>query len=119
EYMGDTAVTDTYPVTASILTGFLSPMVESPNMISAPHLIEERGISFSEGRSSQPSVYASEIRVTVSTDVRAFEVAGTLFSANDPRIVSLDGMRMDAVPRGCMVVCLNEDKPFVLAKVCT
>lgn len=119
EYLGETNMTDTYPVTASILTGFLSPMVESPNMISAPHLLEERGISFSEGRSSHPSVYAFEIRVTVSTDARAFEVSGTLFSPTDPRIVSLDGMRMDAVPRGCMVVCMNEDKPFVLAKVCT
>lgn len=119
EYMGDTGVTDTYPVTASILTGFLSPMVESPNMVSAPHLIAERGISFSEGRSSHASAYSFEIRVTIATDVRAYEVSGTLFSDTDPRIVSLDGMRMDAVPRGCMVVCLNEDKPFVLARVCT
>jgi len=119
EYLGETSMTDTYPVTASILTGFLTPMVESPNIISAPHLLEERGISFSEGRSSHPSVYAFEIRVTLSTEERAFEVSGTLFSQTDPRIVSLDGMRMDAVPRGDMVVCLNEDKPFVLARVCT
>lgn len=119
EYSGDFGVTDTYPITASILVGFLSPMVEIVNMVSAPLLIEGYGISCSETRSAKASDYNFEIGVTVTTDIETHRVAGTLFSRNDPRICSIDGMRVDAKPEGCTLVCINEDKPLIIGRVGT
>ncbi|HOZ49111.1 MAG TPA: phosphoglycerate dehydrogenase [Candidatus Hydrogenedentes bacterium] len=119
EYRGDLAVTDTYPITAGILTGYLAPMVEMVNTISAPSVLEEHGIEFSEKRGAAATDYAFEISVTVITDRETHRVSGTLFSRKDPRICSIDGFRMDARPEGHMLVCMNEDKPLIIGRVGT
>jgi len=119
DYSGDLGVTDTYSITASILVGFLSPMVEAVNMVSAPYLMENHGISSRETRSAKASDYAFEIGVTVTTDVESHRVAGTLFGKDDPRICSIDSMRVDAKPDGWMLVCKNEDKPLIIGRVGT
>ncbi|MBI2435933.1 MAG: phosphoglycerate dehydrogenase [Candidatus Hydrogenedentes bacterium] len=119
EYVGDPGVTDTYPITASILLGFLKPMVEAVNMVSAPSQLKARGIESSEKRSAAESDYAFEIGVNVTTDGGAQSVRGTLFHGTDPRIVRIAGMRVDARPAGNMLVCMNEDVPQVLGRICT
>jgi len=118
-YDGDLPVTDTYPITAAILMGFLEPLVESVNAVSAPHLLTEYGIDFSEKRSAQPQDYAFQIRVTATTDSESHEVAGTLFNNQEPRICSIDGTRVDVELVTKMVICINEDKPLVLGRVAT
>jgi len=118
EYSGDLGITDVYPVTAAILAGFLRPTVEDVNTVSAPHQLKEHGIACSEKRSAADSDYAFEIGVTIVTDEGARTVKGTLFDGNDPRICSIDGMRVDAKPEGYMVICINEDVPQVIGRVC-
>lgn len=118
-YDGELPITDTYPITAAILTGFLEPLVETVNVVSAPHLLKEYGIDFSEKRSAQPHDYAFQIRVSAATDSETHEVAGTLFNNQEPRICSIDGTRVDVELVTKMVVCLNEDKPMVLGRVAT
>jgi len=117
EYCGDLGVTDTYPITSAILVGFLSPLVETVNMVSAPLLLEDHGIACAETRSARAPDYAFEITVTVAAGAETHRVAGTLFGKNDPRICSIDGMRVDAKPEGCMLVCKNEDKPFIIGRL--
>lgn len=119
EYAGEIGVTDTYPITASILTGFLSPLVETVNMVSAPVLLKHHGIEFSETRSARTTDYAFTVGVKVETDKEAHRIAGTLFGMNDPRICLIDGTRVDAKPEGWMVVCMNEDKPLIIGRVAT
>ncbi|MCX5758797.1 MAG: phosphoglycerate dehydrogenase [Candidatus Hydrogenedentes bacterium] len=119
EYSGDLGVADTYAISASIMTGFLSPLVETVNMVSAPPLMESYGIATSETRSARAPDYAFEIGVTVTTTKETHRVAGTLFSKHDPRICSIDGMRVDAKPEGWMLVCMNEDKPLIIGRVGT
>ena len=119
EYSGDLGVSDTYPITTAILAGFLKPMVEGVNMVSAPGQMKARGITSAEKRSAAPSDYAFEIGVTVKTDEGEHVVKGTLFHKNDSRICSIDGMRVDAKPSGHMLVCVNEDVPLVCGRVCT
>lgn len=118
-YHGDVGVTDTYPITAAIVTGFLKPLVETVNMVSAPSQLKERGIESSERRSPAPSNYAFEIGLTVETDIETHTVTGTLFHKTDARICSIDGMRVDAKPEGYMLVCRNEDKPLIIGRMCT
>ena len=117
EYAGDLGVTDTYPVTASILTGFLSPTVDSVNMVSAPSMLQAHGIECKETRTARTSHYKFEISLTVVTDKETHSVSGTLFHGKDPRICIVDGMRVDAKPEGYMLVLLNEDKPNIIGRV--
>ncbi len=119
EYLGDLGVSDTYPVTAAIICGFLTPMVETVNMVSAPSQLQERGIEVTEKRGATASSYAFEINVTVVTDKESRSVRGTLFNRTDPRICTIDGMRVDAKPEGYMLVCKNEDKPLIIGRMCT
>lgn len=116
-YSGELGVTDTYPVTAAVLTGFLEPMVESVNVVSAPSLLADHGIDFSETRSSHKANYAFEISVRVGTDNACHEVAGTLLNGTQPRVCSIDGIRVGVELEGRMVVCVNEDKPLTLGRV--
>lgn len=117
EYTGDIGVTDTYPITASILTGFLKPLVETVNMISAPAQIKERGIECHDTKSAKPTNYIFEISVKVETDEESHTVCGTLFHRTDARICSIDGMIVDARPEGHILVCRNEDKPLVVGRL--
>jgi D-3-phosphoglycerate dehydrogenase len=119
DYCGDLEVTDTYSITASIMVGFLSPLVETVNIVSAPSLMQSHGIACSETRLPRAPDYAFEIGVTVTTTKETHRVAGTLFGKNDPRICSIDGMRVDAKPEGWMLVCMNEDKPLIIGRVGT
>jgi D-3-phosphoglycerate dehydrogenase len=118
-YIGDPGVADTYLVTTAVFTGFLRPMVETVNMVSAPSQLSARGIMASETRSPEASSYAFEIGVTVKTDEETVNLRGTLFNRNDPRICTVNGMRVDAVPVGNMLVCTNEDKPLIVGRMCT
>ncbi len=119
EYIGDMGVGDTYPITTAVITGFLTPMVETVNMVSAPGQLNDRGIEINEKRSPANTSYAFEISVTVKTDEETQNVRGTLFNRNDPRICTVNGMRVDAVPVGNMLVTLNDDRPLVIGRMCT
>lgn len=117
EYAGELGVKDTYPITAAVLTGFLTPLVDHVNVVSAPTLLQDHGIEFSETRRAEPADYVFQIGVKVKTDQESHSIAGTLFGKEDPRICIIDGKRVDAVPEGWMVICMNEDKPAVIGRV--
>ena len=119
EYRGDLGITDTYAITSAVFMGFLAPKVETVNMVSAPSLLRDHGIVSSETRSPEASDYGFQINVTVVTDQETVTVAGTLFGDDDPRICTIDGTRMDAVPEGWIVIYMNDDKPLVLGKITT
>ena len=116
-YCGELGFSDTYSVTAAVLTGFLAPVVETVNMVNVPTLLKERGIGFTEVRSPKSSDYAFQINVKVTTDKGISSISGTLSGNDEPRICRIDGTRVDAVPEGHMVICINQDKPMVLGKV--
>jgi D-3-phosphoglycerate dehydrogenase len=46
-------------------------------------------------------------------------VCGTLFAGDDPRIVRIDGYRVDAIPHGHMLVARNYDRPGVIGFIGT
>lgn len=119
EYAGDLGVTDTYPVTSAIIAGFLANTVENVNMVNAPVLLKSHGIEFAERRRADSPDYTFEIDMAVVTDKGRSTIKGTLFQGKQPRICSINGMRVDVHPDGDMLVCTNEDKPLVIGSVCT
>ena len=78
EYCGEMEMTDTFPITSSILMGFLEPKVESVNMVSAPSLLNDFGISLTETRTPDDADFGFQMRVTVTTDTEKTTVGGTL-----------------------------------------
>lgn len=111
EFEGSASKLNTKPITAVLLKGLLSPLVESVNMVNAPLVAKERNISVSEVRHERDSDYQTLIKITVQTDKRARSIAGTLFGGTMPRIVEVHGVKLEASLAQRMLFINNEDKP--------
>ena len=111
EFEGHAAELNHRPLTAAVLAGLLTPMMEGVNMVNAPVAARERGIDVSETVHDRPSEYQTLVRVTVETDKLTRSVSGTLFAGARPRIVEIKGIRVEADFAPHMLYVTNQDKP--------
>ncbi|HUC65497.1 MAG TPA: phosphoglycerate dehydrogenase [Stellaceae bacterium] len=109
-YEGHAAELNVNPLTAVILTAILVPQLDTVNMVNAAVICRERDIRVSETRVPSLSNYQTLIRVTVSTERHTRSVAGTLFG-EEPRIVDIEGITMEAELGEHMLFVRNKDKP--------
>ncbi len=117
-YAGDVAKLNTRYLTAHLLTGLLAPVLEEDlNYINAPYLAEERGIRVVESTTPYAQDFATVIDLTVTVDGQEHQVSGTLVGKGDPRIVVIDGYRVEAMPRGSLLVLFADDKPGLIGNV--
>lgn len=117
EYEGAAAELNCRPLTACVLKGLLSPMMESVNMINAPIVARERNIDVSEVKHERASEYQTLIRLTVTTENRTRNVAGTLFAGDKPRIVVVNDIRIEAELGPRMLWTVNADKPGFVGRL--
>ncbi|WP_207586376.1 phosphoglycerate dehydrogenase [Halomontanus rarus] len=118
-YEGDIADEDIDFVTASALKGVFAPLEWQVNAVNAPQIAEDRGVDVTESKTKQAEDFQSLISVAVSDGEDEVSVDGTLFAGNDPRIVRVDGYRVDAIPHGRMVITRNTDEPGVIGLIGT
>ncbi len=118
-YEGDIAEEDVELVTASAQKGVFEPLEWQVNAVNAPQIAEERGVEVTESKTRQAEDFQSLVAVTVAGKDEEITVEGTLFAGDDPRIVRIDGYRVDAIPHGHMVVARNRDEPGVIGFVGT
>jgi D-3-phosphoglycerate dehydrogenase / 2-oxoglutarate reductase len=111
EYEGAIAELNVKPLTAIALTGLLAPQLAAVNMVNAPVICRERDIRVSETRRAEPVDYQTLIRVVVETERRRREVAGTLFGGDKPRLVSVEGIALEAELGRNVLFVRNSDKP--------
>lgn len=119
EYAGDVASEDIDIVTASALKGVFRPLESQVNAVNAPKIAEERGIDVIESKTQQAEDFQSLVTVTVVNGEDEISVCGTQFTGDDPRIVRIDGYRVDAIPHGHMLVARNYDRPGVIGLIGT
>jgi D-3-phosphoglycerate dehydrogenase len=109
-YEGDVAKLNTKPLTAAGLAGVLRPMLAEINMVSAPAVAKERGITVSESRQDDSPTYDSLMRFTITTEKGKRSFAGIVVGGA-PRIVEVKGMELDAAFSPAMLYVNNLDKP--------
>jgi len=109
-FEGDVASLNVKPLTAAALAGVLRPMLAEINMVSAPAVARERGVTVSESRQENSPVYENLMRITVQTEMGRRAFAGTVV-AGAPRIVEVKGMELDAAFAPAMLYVNNLDKP--------
>ncbi|MDA0781024.1 MAG: phosphoglycerate dehydrogenase [Rickettsiales bacterium] len=114
EFEGAVAKMNVKPITSVILTGLLKPVSESVNMVNAPIVAKDRGISVSEVKHERESDYQNLIKVTVTTEKGNQYVAGTLFGGTKPRIVEVGQVKLEASLGSKMLYINNEDKPGLI-----
>lgn len=112
--IGDMNVT---PITAHLLVGLLAPHMEhAVNVINAPVLAKQRGIEVEQITSVKVREFSNLLEVTVHTDQQKRSVVGTIFGNRFPRVIAIDGYRMELQPEGHVVIIFNEDRPGVVGK---
>lgn len=111
EYEGHVGEVNTRPITAAILSGLLSPLMDSVNMINAPLLAKERDIEISEVKHERESNYQTLVTLTIETARQKRSVAGTLSARRQPRIVDINGVEIEAELGPNVLYIANEDKP--------
>jgi len=109
-YEGEVAKLNTKPLTSTALAGVLKPALAEVNMVSAPAVAKDRGITVSESRQDESPVYESVMRITVTTELGKRSFAGSVIGGA-PRIVEVKGMELDAPFTEAMLYVNNLDKP--------
>jgi D-3-phosphoglycerate dehydrogenase/(S)-sulfolactate dehydrogenase len=103
-----------------VLKGLLAAAEAGPvNEVSAPGVARDRGIAVVEERAAGHQDYASLVTVTVAGSGAEAVVAGTVFGHRDARIVRVNQFRIEAVPEGHVILCVNDDSPGVVGNVGT
>jgi D-3-phosphoglycerate dehydrogenase len=119
EYEGLVADMNVNALTAAALTGFLRPLLQTVNMVSAPANARERGIQVEEVRREHSGAYETYVRLTVFTDQQERSVAGTVFSDGKPRIIQIKGINMEAELSERMIYITNRDRPGFIGNLGT
>jgi D-3-phosphoglycerate dehydrogenase len=119
-YSGEVSQKDVSLITIAALKGLLDiKMGELINYVNAQAIAKERGIKVVESKFGEVGDYTNLITITVRSDQMQRKVAGTIFGNKDPRIVEIEGYRIDAVPAGYMIVTKHKDRPGVIGNVGT
>ena len=115
-YVGEVSKLNVKPLSAAALAGVLRPMLAEINMVSAPSIAKERGITVSESRQELSPVYDSVMRITVTSASGERAFAGTVVGGI-PRVVEVKGMDLDAPFSPAMLYVNNLDKPGFIGAV--
>jgi len=122
EFAGELVELDAAPVTRAFLAGLLRNVSARVNVVNAFVIAEERGISVTTSYARGTS-QASAIRTSIRSDGGENAASGTVFRTaegyREGRITKIDGFRIEAVPRGFMLVMHNRDVPGVIGRVGT
>jgi D-3-phosphoglycerate dehydrogenase len=120
EYRGEASEINTAPVKIAAIKGFLGPILEETvNFVNAPFIAKERGIEVKETKSADAGDYQSMIGLRIKAKDKESYITGTLLSRKDPRIVSVDGFKIEIVPEGELLYIHNNDKPGVIGNLGT
>lgn len=119
EYDGDVAQFETQPITIAALKGLLSPVLgHTVNFVNAPLLAATRGIRVTEVKRGIPTDFTNVIVFKIVTsEGEAKSITGTIFGKRQPRIVRLNGFRLEAIPEGHMLLIQNVDVPGVIGNI--
>ena len=115
-YRGQIGDMNVAPVTTYLLAGLLAPNIDQPvNVINAPVLAKQRGLEVEQITTAKVREFANLMEVTVrTTDGQKRSAVGTIFGSKFPRVIALDGYRMELQPEGHVIIIYNEDKPGVV-----
>ena len=111
EFCGHAATLNTKPLTAVVLKGLLAPQMESVNMVSAPVVARDRDIDVTETVRDSCGSFQTLMRVIVTADSETRAIGGTIFGVDQPRIVEVRGIAIEAEIGPHMLYIVNDDKP--------
>jgi D-3-phosphoglycerate dehydrogenase len=107
------------PITVAILKGMLDASGGPVNYVNAPHIAMDRGIVVAQTTGIHTADYPNMVSCRVEWAGGSRTIGATLFSHDEPRVVDVDGFRVDVIPEGTILVSLSHDEPGFIGKVGT
>ncbi|MDO4952246.1 MAG: phosphoglycerate dehydrogenase [Synergistaceae bacterium] len=105
------------PYTIAMLKGLLEvSQGEEISYMLAPISAKDRGIDISE-QFGEHSTYNNLIEITLETDQKPIQIAGTITEEGKQRIVRINDDWIDFVPEGRLILFRNYDRPGVIGNV--
>jgi D-3-phosphoglycerate dehydrogenase len=118
-YRGEIAARNTKLVTAAFAAGLLESAFDDVNIVNAEVLLRERGIDLVEQSRTDPGAFSSVVAVDLVVEDRVHRAAGTLFGHSMPRLVQLEGHRLEAYLDGILLIFTHRDVPGIIGRVGT
>ncbi|MFO8008537.1 MAG: NAD(P)-dependent oxidoreductase, partial [Candidatus Brocadiia bacterium] len=116
---GELAEGDVGPIINYGAMGVLRTMLgDEVNVVSAPHLAEERGIPLtSSSTMGMEAGFTDLVEVKLTTDKGVVEAAGTIFGRKYPRIIRIGAFYVEVIPESHVLVVRGRDVPGLIGKV--
>ena len=121
-YAGEPAEIGSHVVRSAVLSGILNCVLsEKVNLVNASAAAAERGLIVEETTRRRERGYPNTLEVAVADggSVGELTVEGTVVSDGSPRILSLDGIGLEAPLEGTLLLTRNRDVPGVIGKIGT
>ena len=113
-YDGAVAEMNLEALNCAAVSGIIKASNPDVNMVSAPVVARERGITISKTTQEKTGVFDAYIKLTVVTAERERSIAGTVFSDGKPRFIQIKGINIDAEIGRHMLYTTNNDMPGII-----
>ena len=104
-------------VGATLMGLFREVLSRSVTLVNARPIAEQRGLEIVESLSSRPRNFRSLVSLKLHTSEGEHWVEGAVFEPDQPRLVRLDGVEVEAPLAGTLLVVRNHDQPGVIGEV--
>ena len=117
-YEGEIAQHNTAMLKSAVLAGLLGPVTtDHVNLINAPFLAQQRGLSLTEQNNAISAEYTSMITATLETSGGPITVAGTSMR-DEAHVVKVNDYWMDITPSAPYLLFVdNQDQPGLIGAV--
>ncbi|MBT4879282.1 MAG: phosphoglycerate dehydrogenase [Alphaproteobacteria bacterium] len=112
-YQGKVTKLNTKPITAVTLKSILTPVMEGVNIVNCTKMAARKSIKVEDVVSNEKSDYATFLNIDIIGEDSTTHIAGTLFQ-NEPRIVSVNQVKLEANLSPNLLFVKNEDKPGLI-----
>lgn len=119
-YNGNVSNKNIKLITDNFMVGLFRPALEEGvNLVNAPFLIKERGITINETTSTVAKGFTNLITASVITDSSKSSIAGTVFDKKEIRIVKINGYEVESNLDKHLLVLFCKDKPGLIGNIGT
>jgi D-3-phosphoglycerate dehydrogenase / 2-oxoglutarate reductase len=119
-YAGEPAELGSHVIRSAVLTGMLNSVLdEKVNLVNAAKAAAERGLLVEETTRRRERGFPNTLEVALADDGRDLTVEGTVVQDGSPRILSLDGIGLEAPLEGTLLLTRNRDVPGVIGQIGT
>ncbi len=105
-------------ISIAALKGMLNDVLSEPvNLINAGLLADSMGLDVVEQRGTLLGSFTNLVEILLETDEGERLVSGSVFGADDPRLVGVDEYGVEVKLEGRLLFYRNEDRPGMVAAV--